>query len=166
MQRTSLLLLAALLSVSACSLLPSYEEDGFSERANDLKIETDKSQYAGLDTVTVQFTNETGEELFLLSDGCGALEGKPLPNLEIERREGGEWANRRTHGCIALYQPPAKLESGQRYQVSFRVGIVGEPLEPGTYRYSFDVRRPELEWPESQLAKSRRVSNTFEVKAR
>lgn len=156
--------LLLLIFISGCDLVNQLPDQQSS--SSDLQITTDEYQYAALDTVTVRFNNETGESVWLLNDGCGTPGGKPLPYLKIEKREGDQWMNRTSHGCVALYQAPKKLE-GKGYQVSFRVGIVGEPLEPGTYRYKFDIRRGAERpgEPESRLRESLRVSNTFEIEA-
>lgn len=160
-----ILLLLLLFLIGGCDVVNQLS--GEQSSSSDLQIKTNENQYAALDTVTVRFKNLTGKSVWLLNDGCSTPGGKPLPNLRIEKREGDHWVNITSHGCIGLYQPPERLE-GKGYQVSFRAGIVGEPLDPGRYHYKFDIRRgSEMPGgPESRLEESLRVSNTFEISAR
>jgi hypothetical protein len=155
----AILLTGTLLVLGACSLLgsePPALEPG------DLTIQADASTYAPTDTVTVTFTNTSAADLLLMSDGCQALDDKPLPKLQIEKQIDSDWKDVTSHGCAAVALPPAPMKSDGAYTVRFQIGIV-KSLERGTYRYLFDVRYEEEGQPGRQVAKEYRRSNTVEV---
>lgn len=133
-----------------------------SDLSTNLDINTNKESYTPTDTVTVSFINDTNVDIMLLSDGCRAF-GAPLPNLRIEKQDGGTWNNVTSYNCSALYQQPIEIESGASYSISFRVGILNQPLEEGTYRYRFDLRLIKEGQPGEKLPERNRYSNEFEV---
>ena len=128
------------------------------------EVRTDRTTYAPGDTVSVTFASGRPTTVYVVSDGCLAADGDPLPLLEFERREGGAWVPFHPgYVCGAVVQEPTEVEPGGVGRSRFRVGVV-PVLPPGTYRYVFDAREEEFDF-NSRLPRSERTSNAFEVKA-
>lgn len=136
--------------------------DSAAQQSEALVIETDRTLYSPRDTVVVSFANERSSTVFVMTDGCLTLDRKPLPIIQFERRERGEWVPYAPgYTCTAIAQPPAELMPEDVYSVEFRVGVLPE-LPPGTYRYVFVVLEEAYEH-ETALPEEERTSNEFEV---
>lgn len=152
-----LLLLLPLALIGCDTTAPAVSPPGAS-----FEVETDRSAYAPSDTVTVSFTSWRDVSVYVLSDGCLAADGDPLPFIEFERREGGEWVRFSPgYGCGAVVQPPKEVEPSGVSRSRFQVGVVPS-LAPGTYRYVFEVQG-ELYNTDTRLPRAERTSNAFEV---
>lgn len=128
------------------------------------EVRTDRATYAPGDTVSVTFASGRLSTVYVVSDGCLAADGNPLPIIEFERREGGAWMPFHPgYACGAVVQEPTEVEPGGFGYSQFRVGVV-PVLPPGTYRYVFDAREERFNF-NSRLPRPERTSNAFEVKA-
>ncbi len=155
--RSSYLLLAAV--ALGC------DAAGSQEGTPTFAVATDRAIYGPSDVVAVAFTNRADARAFVHNDGCLALDREYLPNLRMERLEGGTWsAFDLGYGCVAVANPPSEVPPGEAHTVRFRVGVVDQPVPSGTYRYVFDVRHEEHASPEGSLPTEVRTSNAFEVR--
>ena len=157
-QHTFLVFLFAAVVLLACQA-PEAQETSI------ISVEQESVGYS--DEITFHFKNITGQNIALITTGCGTDEEKYLPGFFIEKREEQEWIRAGAPVCIAIATPPVMLTPGDSMTVDIPANMGLERSQiPGEFRYIFDIRTtgPNGDPPgESKISLTQRVSPAVRI---